>query len=170
MKKAFELYSLGVDEGFPRSLFSTAYFLQNGYGVIQDLEEAFLRYEEAAALGHNDAICALGECYEYGQGIRQDYQRALHYCEKAAYEGNSLAKYKLGRFYDLGYGCNENYQKAFHWYQEAAKDGLEVAITAMATCYEFGRGIEKIVKSFRILFKSSKYGLYECAILFRVFL
>lgn len=78
-----------------------------------DLEEAFLRYEEAAALGHNDAICALGECYEYGQGTRQDYQRALHYYEKAAYEGNSLAKYKLGRFYDLGYGCNENYQKLF---------------------------------------------------------
>ena len=62
----------------------------------------------------------------------------------------------------MGYGCNENYQKAFHWYQEAAKDGLEVAITAMATCYEFGRGIEKIVqKALRILFKSSKYGLYE---------
>lgn len=57
-----------------------------------DTEKAIKLLEEAAAAGHDDAMNALGEIYEYGELGQIDYPTAIKHYKMAAEHGHPSAQ------------------------------------------------------------------------------
>ncbi|GHV54473.1 hypothetical protein FACS1894216_14570 [Synergistales bacterium] len=78
-----------------------------------DHKRAIELYEEAAALGHADAMSDLGFMYESGEGVRKDFNAAVQWYEKAAVSGSDPAKLQLARIYYYGVnGVAKDHKKA----------------------------------------------------------
>lgn len=90
--------------------------------------EAFALYENAAALGHADALSNLGYCLQKGIGCTADLRAAASAYRDAVAAGSEAAIINLAVCYMRGYGVNRSFQKARELllsaprpYREAAK-------------------------------------------------
>jgi hypothetical protein len=83
------------------------------YRQSGDHKRAVELYEEAAALGHADAMSDLGFMYESGEGVNRDFAAAAQWYEKAAAAGSEPAKLQLARIYYYGAnGVAKDHKKA----------------------------------------------------------
>jgi len=98
-----------------------------GWGVDNDLAEAFNWYRQAADQGQADAQYRLGKACAFGLHVPQDYTQALAWYQKAAEQGQVEAQYALGMSYAYGIAIEEDLAVAKHWYQKAAEQGHEKA-------------------------------------------
>ena len=104
--------------------------------IVENDDEAFSLYTEAAESGHPSAQGILGICYsEELLGQKQDFDKAFHWLGKAAesYEniddqilkGNVLCH--LGYCYLAGQGVEPNYEQGIYWLRKAADEGDNLA-------------------------------------------
>lgn len=59
---------------------------------LEDPKQAVYWYKKAVAQGNTDAMCSLGQCYNYGYGVSEDLQEARRLFQKALDLGNKTAK------------------------------------------------------------------------------
>ena len=104
------------------------YMYFNGYGVIQNHQEALKWFRLAAAQGDAMAQNNIGTMYGEGQGVTQDYQEAVKWYRLAAAQGNALAQNNIGWMYRNGNGVIKNDQEALKWFKLAAAQGNTNAI------------------------------------------
>lgn len=90
--------------------------------------EAFALYENAAALGHADALSNLGYCLQKGIGCTADLRAAARAYRDAVAAGSEAAIINLAVCYMRGYGIGRSFSKATELllsapapYREAAK-------------------------------------------------
>lgn len=74
--------------------------------------EAFALYENAAALGHADALSNLGYCLQKGIGCTADLRAAAHAYRDAVAAGSEAAIINLAVCYMRGYGIGRDFAKA----------------------------------------------------------
>jgi len=83
-------------------------------------DKAIPLLEDAAELGHLQAICDLGNAYYLGRGVMQNYELAVAQYQKAARRGYAEAQYMLGVCYRAGQGVPQDYAQAYAWFNLAS--------------------------------------------------
>lgn len=81
--------------------------------------EAVRWFTKAAKHGVVEAMCYLGECYEYVFGVRHSDRKALLWYKRAAERGNEEAMWKLGLCYQRGIWVKKDLAIAAEWYDKA---------------------------------------------------
>lgn len=127
----------GRGSGPAENLFTRASALQDA-GDDASLIEARALYQEAADLGHVEAMGRLARMFETGTGGIQSAERTLYWYKKAAENGWDLAAYSLGRAYSEDRGVIQNRAAAFEWYHIAAAAGQPAAMRDLAKLYDTG--------------------------------
>lgn len=103
--------------------------------------EAVKWYRKAAESGSDEALAALGRCFEEGRGVPQDYGEALKQYEKAADSGGKHGQYRLGCCYAQGRGVVPDSVEASKWFRQAAERGCEDAQFEIGKRYGRGDGV-----------------------------
>lgn len=94
-----------------------------GYGKIQNFEEAAKNFLRGAEQGDDIAQCLLGLLYRAGSGVEQSYAKAYEMFSKSAMQGNAEAEYELSYMYLMGEGIEQNYSKAYELALKSAERG-----------------------------------------------
>jgi TPR repeat protein len=103
----------------------------SGEGVLQDDEQAFAWYHEAAKQGYAEAQNNLGVMYANGKGVAQDDRQAAFWFRKAAIQGEAMAQLNLGRMYFSGAGVRQDRAQAYLWTYLAAAQQSEKALNTL---------------------------------------
>lgn len=75
--------------------YELAICLYTGEGVVENPDNAFRLFRQAAQLGHAGAAYMLGECLLDGIGAKRDRANALEWLVTAAELGHSLARHRV---------------------------------------------------------------------------
>ncbi len=112
-----------------RQSYHVIYFLallyDNGYGVKQNFDMAFVLMREAAAKGHSLATYEIGHRFLMGIGVEINDEAAFQWLTIAAGSPHYVADamYDIGTMYEQGLGVGPDSQQAREWYEKAAKKG-----------------------------------------------
>eukprot|EP00455_Lapot_gusevi_P055518 TRINITY_DN9031_c0_g1_i10.p1 TRINITY_DN9031_c0_g1~~TRINITY_DN9031_c0_g1_i10.p1 ORF type:complete len:536 (+),score=26.09 TRINITY_DN9031_c0_g1_i10:305-1912(+) len=149
---------------------------QDGKGVAQNDVAAAEWFQLAAAQGHLDAQCELGQCYQAqfelaqryyeGRGVAQNYATAVKWYQAAASHGHAEAQYQLGQCYAAGLGVPQHDGNAVQWYRAASEQGHMHAQFSLAVCYQYGRGVPpdqgEAVKWYQVAATQHHAGAQHC--------
>ncbi len=103
------------------------------YEKAQQMEQAFLCYQQAAHYGSMRGRTNLGLLYcQGGAGIEKDVAKAKALLTQSAHEGHARAMVNLGIFYEKGWGGEVDIAQARHWFEKAALQQDAVAIQRLA--------------------------------------
>lgn len=97
-------------------------------------------YEQAAALGHPQAMFNLSRKHARGEGVEQSPETELDLLERAAQAGLAHAQYNLALKYASGSGVAESQETATELLEAAAEAGDAEAQLALAKRKLAGRG------------------------------
>ena len=126
-----------AEMGNPTAQNNLAHMYNQGLGVAQDDNKAFLLYQQAADSGLNDAYMGLGYAYETGSGVNQNIDKAISCYLLVAEQGNVDVENNLGGLYrDKG-----EYEEAVRWLERAAMRGDPKAQFNLGNCYGLGQGV-----------------------------
>lgn len=121
--------------------------------------EIVAAYLKSAEMGNPEAMCFLGEWYQYGEKeLAIDLQEAFRWWHKAAEIGYYQAQYKIGDCYDFGKGVAENKKETLKWFKRSSSKDYITAVYALGLCYYFGNGVRKNKKeALRYFRRAAKY-------------
>lgn len=111
------------------------YELGNIYFEIEDETHAYRLYEQAAQLGHPDAMNNLADMYLNGEGTVLNEPLALQWFVKAAEQDVVEAMFTLGMMYEQGLGVVVDEQQAYHYYEQSANGGDVEGLYRMGMVY-----------------------------------
>ena len=111
--------------------------------LASEPETAFAWVSAAAALGHADAQCVLGQWLLDGRSTPRDAHAALHSFLLAAQQGHAMGMNMAGRCHEQGWGTPEDFGKAAHWYRNAVQTGLAEARYNLANLLASGQGVAR---------------------------
>jgi len=116
--------------------------LKNGYGVLQDEQEAEKFMIIAAECGNN---FALARCYASGSGVLKNAVKAVDHYKKAIDENEDpRSQANLGYCYFSGEGlADKDYQLAFKYNKDSADVGYPAGQFNLGYFYENGVAVEK---------------------------
>lgn len=132
-----------AEQGNPdyQYLYGTSF--EYGWGVENDMKQAYEWYKKAADQKQAAAFNALGNLYRMGNGVKQDLDKALDCYQNGANGGNAQAMLNLGNCYYFGMGIDKDLAQAVKWWQNAADNGNAYAMAQMGDCYYSGLGVAK---------------------------
>lgn len=101
------------------------------------------RYPAAQAMwaplaqkGDADALCGLGNLYNFGLGVTMDVEKAAAFYRRAADKNHAEAQYRLAILYKQGVGVAQDFERAYRLYQQSALQGYLPAVYALALLHE----------------------------------
>lgn len=109
--EALALLRQSAQQGSAKGQSLLAVVLMRG-GSPEDLAEAIVLLNKAAAQNDPDALTELGWCYETARGVPMDPAQAAALYKRAAVEGNARAQIYLARLYETGKGVPQDTAKA----------------------------------------------------------
>ncbi|KAJ3036156.1 hypothetical protein HDV00_003012 [Rhizophlyctis rosea] len=112
LTKAFRLYKLSAEQGYPDAQLQLARCYLYEWGVDGDRKLAFEWFQKAAAQGNTGGIYGVGFCYEKGLGVNRDESEGFRWVLKAAEKGHGIAQHCVGYYYDEGIGIGKDAKKA----------------------------------------------------------
>lgn len=103
------------------------------------------KFEEAARLGHGEAMATLGAFYEHGTFTdgERDGELAVKWYKKAYENGFEPIVVNLGNIYYNGEIVEKNVPEAIEWYKIAAKNGNNGIQNRLGYIYYSGNGVEQ---------------------------
>ena len=127
-----------ADKGVSRAQIRIANMIYSGYGVPQDIQNAYSLAEDALPAikkfsdeGRTWAQTELANMHWLGLGVPRDTQQALKLYFDAGTRGYPQAQAALGLIYLRGEGVLANRRVATLWLQRAAKQGDKSAIKGL---------------------------------------
>ena len=142
-QQAVASYQLAATQHDPIGEFNLGLVFEKGKGRAVDFAKAKELYQEAANLGHSQAMVQLAGIYFNGQVGSRDEEQALLWYKKAAALGEREALYQLGLLSETGVATKLDFSDAIHYYQQAADKGDAKALLALARIYQYGLGVAK---------------------------
>ena len=97
--------------------------------------------ERAAAQGHADAQCSLGNLHYHGEGVAQDHARAVELFRLAAGQGHAEAQCSLADMHFHGDGVAQDYARAAELWKLAAEQGHAKAQCMLGIMHHHGDGV-----------------------------
>lgn len=141
------------------------------YAVSYDRQEeyakAFKCYKKAAELGHPEAMCGLGECFEEGKGTQKNLSEAFKWYKEATDKGSIYAPKRVADMLRYGNGADANSEEAIRYYKIGVQRGDAYAMTDYAYCLYYGKGVEKnYEKAYNVIAQANNkvknYGFAQC--------
>ena len=111
---------------------------ENGYGVVQDYNEAVKWYRKAAEQEDAKAQYNLGQMYKVGSGVQRDYDEAVRWFRRAADQDDGAAQYNLAFMYETGRGVRKDLVYAYMWFDLAGRSAETPAHQVYAIQYRDG--------------------------------
>lgn len=142
------------------------YYRHGLTNLAPDSARAFLLYQQAAAVGEDNAngLFSVAECYLQGIGTRMDSLKAIPYLQDAVDAGSSAAAALLGDFYNYGHaGVKANGDTALMLYQLASQ-GDDPRGDYMMGAYLYERGAYENAMGF--LQSAVNHGSVDAAVLY----
>ncbi len=136
---AFSFFSKAAEYGSAEAQFMLGESYYNGYGVDENLLEAYKWYCMAEKNNHKGARERIVCCFIDPDNLIIDKKEALEICGRCAEDGFRDAQYKLGLL--LEQDSEQVY--AFKWFKRAAQQGHPGAQYKIGECYEYAKGIGK---------------------------
>ncbi|CAM0137443.1 hypothetical protein VKS41_003195 [Umbelopsis sp. WA50703] len=128
-----QLKVLADNEDFAGAYFWVGACYEEGGGVVQDMEKAFVYYLKSANSGDVDGEFQVALMLSNGHGVSVNRKEAFEWYTKAASKGHKTAQFSLGLFYSKGLeGIPLDLSKAQVLFQKAATQDLPVAINALS--------------------------------------
>lgn len=107
-----------------------------------DRKRAYELLEQAAELGHQPSLEAVGKAYLFGEdGLPQDVVKARGYFEVLASLGSPTGQMYLGFLHAVGLGVDSNQAKALVYYTFGALGGNPFAQMALGYRYWYGTSV-----------------------------
>lgn len=127
-------------------------------------------YEAAAAMGSENALCALGHLYAAGAEspsgtIRRDPEKAMQFFERAAEVGSVRALVELGIIYADGKNVDPDPKLALDYFTRAAKHGDPDALDRLEPVMRKAREWEDARPGRKAGFPTSKDEIIDKALL-----
>ena len=139
--KAVHWFKKASEQGDADAQLHIGRCLEETYASNEDIVAA---YRKSAEMGNPEAMCFLGEWYQYGdKGLNVDIQESFRWWKKAAEIGCSQAQCAIGDCYDFGKGAAEDKIEALKWYKRSASKDYIPAVYVLGLCYYYGNGIRK---------------------------
>ena len=136
--------------------------IEETYASNEDIVAA---YRKSAEMGNPEAMCFLGEWYQYGEkGLTVDIQESFRWWKKAAEIGYYQAQYKIGDCYDFGKGVTEDKKEALKWFKRSASKDYIPAVYVLGLCYHYGNGIKKNKREALKYFRRAANNEYAAAV------
>jgi TPR repeat protein len=101
-------YRKAAQAGHPAAQYQLGYLLENGLGVMQDLQKAAVWYRRAAQAGDAEAQNNLGVLCASGQGVAQDDKEAVRWYRRAAAQEDPEAMSNLAMMLFQGRGVERD--------------------------------------------------------------
>jgi TPR repeat protein len=115
-KTAAEWYRRAMKWHHAEATCRMAYFLKEGKGEPQNIEQAIELYERAGGeYQYPLAYFFLGEIYDQGRHVPRDYHEAAGYYFLAADEGIASAQLRYAELAEMGHGDPGNPNDAYVW-------------------------------------------------------
>ncbi|MBR1648608.1 MAG: sel1 repeat family protein [Alphaproteobacteria bacterium] len=159
-EKALMYYSMAAEKKDKIALNNLGSLYYNGIGTKKDVVKAAQLFEEAAALGNNEAAVNLAFVYLTNSSFSGDQERAAHRSRvvrlfnQAAEGGNATAQYMMGMIYYNGFGLNKNDDKAFQYLKKAAAQYDEAQyqlalryMNAEGTPRNYGNAVNNLIRA-----------------------
>ena len=128
-------------------------------------EDIVVAYRKSAEMGNPEAMCFLGEWYQYGEkGLSVDIHEAFRWWKKSAEIGYYQAQYKIGDCYDFAKGVAEDKKEALKWFKRSASKDYIPAVYALGLCYYFGNGVRKNKREALKYFRRAAQKEYAAAV------
>ncbi|KAM7282211.1 protein sel-1 homolog 1 isoform X2 [Ixodes scapularis] len=108
-------------------------------GVCEN--RAYELLEQAAGLGHQPSLEAVGQAYLFGDGVPHDVVKARGYFEVLASMGSPTGQMFLGFLHAVGLGVDSNQAKALVYYTFGALGGNPFAQMALGYRYWYGTSV-----------------------------
>ncbi len=143
LKKAFDLYVVGANKNYAKSLYRVGLFYKEGYFVDKDYKTAISYYCRAADLEIEDVYYEVAVAYFNGEFIEQDYVKSKLLFEKLIYKNNAEVFYYLAMFYELGLSVEKDYLKAIQYHTKSANLGNSESKKHLAKLTKQGAGALK---------------------------
>ena len=105
-------------------LFDQGYAYETGKNIEKNIDKAIEKYLEAGNLGHEEALCKAGHCYQFLKG---DIEKAIELYRKSIEKGSANGKFLLGNCYYEGIGVNKDTIKGSQLRNEALMEGSALA-------------------------------------------
>ena len=102
-------------------------------GLERDERRAALVFEQAALMGHAQAMCELATMFYLGDGVPVDEPLALTWFRRSAEAGVPAAQYLYGEFLLEGRACEADAAQAFAWFARAGGLGHRGARSRIIT-------------------------------------
>lgn len=109
-------------------------------GLEADSVKAIEYYQLAAAQGHGEAMCYLGDFHRIGRFLPLDKEKAFEYYMKSHETGETMGTYYVGRSYLEGCGVATDTAAALPYLYAASAQGIGNASYKLATFYNYGIG------------------------------
>ncbi|XP_029834602.2 protein sel-1 homolog 1 isoform X1 [Ixodes scapularis] len=106
-----------------------------------DQKRAYELLEQAAGLGHQPSLEAVGQAYLFGDGVPHDVVKARGYFEVLASMGSPTGQMFLGFLHAVGLGVDSNQAKALVYYTFGALGGNPFAQMALGYRYWYGTSV-----------------------------
>ena len=147
-KKALCWYENAAACGSVDAEYEVAVLISRGTLDKNIMCEGVEKLSALAAVGHPDAMAALGDVYYEGRLVAaRDLQRAYEYYCSAAKLGSAEAAFKIGMLFASGQCVDKNPLEAAKWMGYAAERGMSEAQMYLGNLYREGRGIPKSYKT-----------------------
>jgi len=124
-------------------LYTAALRLDAGDGTPEDPVGAARLFEQAAELGHVNAMVRLGELREQGRGVPTDPAAAARLYKRAGALGSARALTRLAAMSLDGHGVAQDNHEAAALYRQAAALGSPAAAYALARMLDKGIGMPR---------------------------
>ncbi|MDR3366294.1 MAG: sel1 repeat family protein, partial [Prevotellaceae bacterium] len=98
--KATKLFKQAAKEGCAGAQFFLGTCYYHGYGVKENVKQAFFWTKKAAEQGDEISQMNLGNMYEMGEGVPENPRLAAHWYKRAAKQGLAHAQRYLGELYE----------------------------------------------------------------------
>lgn len=174
--EAFACYRRAYDMGDAQSAYNVAVCFARGFGVKENLDEAFRMYLAAAEAGHPKACFQVGNFYFEGRGnVAQDYAKAFRWLGKAYDTCDDDFRWQpaaeLAILHQDGLGTVQDDEMAFGRLEEIEDCVDEIwepldarVLNALGVAYAFGRGTEvDIDRGMAYFDRAIEYGSDEAA-------
>jgi TPR repeat protein len=121
--RAFELYTVAVEQNYGMAYVPLGLLYLNGEGVATDTKKAVGLFEDGVEAGVIEAHYYLGQSLEKGIGVSTNVSLATEHYRFAAMQGHNQAQNALGYMYRRGVGVARDYVEAALWYELASQQG-----------------------------------------------
>src|SRR5690606_796600 len=140
-----EKQSKSKDDPFAaEALTATASLYYAGIPMERDSLRALQMYEQAAAMGDNEAMYLAGLCYiNMENALPPDHKKGFTYFRRAAENGYPKAMRAVGLLYYGGTGVEKDQQKAWEWMLKAARRYDVSAMSSLGALYYNGHGVKQ---------------------------